>query len=96
MSLFQAREWWASRSEAEEEYDNNCLVVANVDNSPDGQDKIATGSLSGTLMIWRPGSAFAAGRESGLTVPSFASRVEDLMYEEHFPAPIIALAAGRF
>ena len=96
MSLFQAREWWAARSETDEEYDNNSLVVCNIDNAADGYDKVITGSLSGTLKIWRPGSAFVAGREAGLAVPSFASRVEDLMFEEHLPSPIIALAAGRF
>ena len=96
MSLFQAREWWAARSESDEEYDSNSLVVANIDNATDGHDKIVSGSLSGTLKIWRPGGAFGAGREAGLSVPSVASRVEDLMLEEHMNAPIIALAAGRF
>ena len=96
MSLFQAREWWAVRSEADEEYDNNSLVVCNIDNAADGHDKVVTGSLSGTLKIWRPGSAFGAGREAGLAVPSMASRVEDLMYEEHLTSPIIGVAAGRF
>lgn len=96
MSLFQAREWWAARSEADEEYDSYSLVVCNIDNAIDGHDKVVTGSLSGTLKIWRPGSAFGAGREAGLAVPSVASRVEDLMFEERYSAPIIGVAAGRF
>jgi Bardet-Biedl syndrome 9 protein len=41
MSLFQAREWWSTKSGINEEYDTGCMCVANVDNEPSGsgQDK---------------------------------------------------------
>lgn len=41
MSLFQAREWWTHRLDADEEYDVGGLAVGNIDNDP---------SQSGTLI----------------------------------------------
>ncbi len=35
MSLFKAREWWSTVCGAGEEFDGNCLCVANVDNDPE-------------------------------------------------------------
>jgi hypothetical protein len=58
-------------------------VVANLDNGADGDDKLATGSLSGVLRVLRPGGQ----RER---------RVDDLLLEERLGAPILQLAAGRF
>jgi hypothetical protein len=37
MSLFQVREWWATKSERDEEYSFGALVVGNVDNDAAGQ-----------------------------------------------------------
>ncbi|KAH3751577.1 hypothetical protein DPMN_186144 [Dreissena polymorpha] len=35
MSLFKARDWWSTSVGEEEEFDQGCLCVANVDNSSD-------------------------------------------------------------
>ncbi|GFY70032.1 protein PTHB1 [Trichonephila inaurata madagascariensis] len=35
MSLFKACDWWTTSCGADEEFDKGCLVVANVDNSPE-------------------------------------------------------------
>lgn len=36
MSLFQAREWWESKVEGEEEFDSGSLCIANIDNERSG------------------------------------------------------------
>lgn len=35
MSLFKARDWWSTSVGEEEDFDQGCLCVANVDNSSD-------------------------------------------------------------
>ena len=35
MSLFKARDWWSTSVGEEEEFDQGCLCVANVDNNSD-------------------------------------------------------------
>jgi Bardet-Biedl syndrome 9 protein len=82
MSLFQAREWWATTSGDGEEYDNGCVCVANVDNDESGDEKIVTGSFQGTLRVFYPRQ------------PDF--RIEDLIMERELDAPIIQIEAGRF
>ncbi len=39
MSLFQARDWWSTYAGNDEEFDNGCLCISNIDNSPQGQGK---------------------------------------------------------
>lgn len=82
MSLFQAREWWSHRIDADEEFDAGGLAVGNVDNDPSRADKIVTGSLSGLLRIFMP-------RQQDY-------QVEDLKLEEDLGAPILQLTIGRF
>jgi Bardet-Biedl syndrome 9 protein len=82
MSLFQAREWWATTSGADEEYDNGCVCVANADNDESGDAKIVTGSFQGTLRVFYPRQA--------------DFRIEDLVLEERLNAPILQIEAGRF
>lgn len=64
------------------------MIVANIDNDPDGEDKIVTGSFSGLLRVWSPKGA--SGGKSG------AQALEDLLLEQRLNAPILQLAAGRF
>ena len=33
MSLFKARDWWATYAGSDEEFDLGCLCVANIDNN---------------------------------------------------------------
>ena len=33
MSLFKARDWWATYAGSDEEFDRGCLCVANIDNN---------------------------------------------------------------
>ncbi len=84
MSLFQAREWWSSPSDADDTYDTGGLLVACLD----GEDKVVTGSFGGLLRVWQPSGPSAAGGAS-LTA-------NDLLLEERLNAPILQLAAGRF
>ena len=82
MSLFSTREWWGHAMTAEEEFDKGCLCVANVDNEPDGNVKIITGSFQGMLRIFYPRSK--------------DYRIEDLMLEHMIGVPILQLEVGRF
>eukprot|EP00197_Chlamydomonas_leiostraca_P005103 CAMPEP_0202877636 /NCGR_PEP_ID=MMETSP1391-20130828/30964_1 /ASSEMBLY_ACC=CAM_ASM_000867 /TAXON_ID=1034604 /ORGANISM="Chlamydomonas leiostraca, Strain SAG 11-49" /LENGTH=62 /DNA_ID=CAMNT_0049559705 /DNA_START=95 /DNA_END=280 /DNA_ORIENTATION=- len=54
MSLFKARDYWVAQCGASEEFDGSCLCVANVDNDPNGEVKLLTGSLQGNLRIYLP------------------------------------------
>jgi len=40
MSLFKAREWWGTTVGEEEEYDQGCLCVANIDNNNNPSGKL--------------------------------------------------------
>ena len=35
MSLFKAREWWSTTVGEDEDFDQGCLCLANIDNSDD-------------------------------------------------------------
>mmetsp|Transcript_4941 Transcript_4941/g.9082 ORF Transcript_4941/g.9082 Transcript_4941/m.9082 type:complete len:326 (-) Transcript_4941:321-1298(-) len=82
MSLFKAREWWQAKCGHEEEYDTNCLCIANIDNDPAGYLKLITGSFQGFLRIYLP-------RRRDF-------RPEDLLLETELESCILGLAAGRF
>jgi hypothetical protein len=45
MSLFQSREWWSHRIDADEEFDGGGMVVGNVDNDPSGAGVSASRAL---------------------------------------------------
>ena len=82
MSVFKLHEWWSARAGAGEEFTSGGFIVGNLDNSPDGTNKIAVGSLEGLLRVYAP------------STPSF--RVEDLILESNISNPILQLATGRF
>lgn len=39
MSLFKVRDWWSTKVGVEEEFDQGCLCVANVNNNAEKQGK---------------------------------------------------------
>lgn len=82
MSLFQAREWWGTQTEQDEETDVGCLCVANVDNEPAGTNKIVTGSFQGMLRMYCPKQK--------------EYKIEDLILEKNMDAPILQIEAGSF
>jgi len=82
MSLFKARDWWSTTSGCEEFYDNGCLCVANVDNSPSGHDKIVVGSFQGLVRIYLPHP------------PAFSP--DHVILERDMGAPVLQVAVGRF
>lgn len=82
MSLFQLREYWRSTCGTDEEFDNGCMVLGNVDNEATGEQKIVMGSFQGVLRIYSPKS-----REYS---------ADHLLMEMQLNAPILQLAIGRF
>jgi len=82
MSLFQARDWWSVQGSEEEEFDVGCLCVANIDNEPNGANKIITGSFQGMLRMYYPKQK--------------EYKIEDLILEHDMEAPILQIASGRF
>ena len=82
MSLFSHQQWWASAGAAAAECSTDAFAVANLDNARDGGSKVAAGTLSGILRIWRPTRGSDAMQEPVL--------------EQEVGGPILALAAGRF
>ena len=82
MSIFQTKEWWATKVGQEEEFQGTHVCVANIDNELSERRKIVIGSFSGYLRVYLP-----ARHEF---------RVEDQLYEQKFDNPIIELKAGAF
>lgn len=46
MSLFKARDWWATYAGSDEEFDLGCLCVANIDNNGLQLGKVANDFVS--------------------------------------------------
>ena len=49
MSLFKARDWWATYAGSEEEFDLGCLCVANIDNNASEFGKFAKDLLTASI-----------------------------------------------
>ncbi|XP_058878862.1 protein PTHB1 isoform X2 [Acipenser ruthenus] len=86
MSLFKARDWWSSSVGQDEEFDQGCLCVANIDNSATGHDKIILGSYMGFLRVYAPNPSN----------PGEAMNPEEQLVEVHLKDPIIQVEAGKF
>ncbi|XP_069814544.1 protein PTHB1 isoform X1 [Dendropsophus ebraccatus] len=86
MSLFKARDWWSATLGENEEFDQGCLSVADVDNSGSGQDKIIVGSFSGFLRIFSPHPSKAG---DGI-------QAEDLLLEVQLRDPVLQVEVGKF
>ncbi|NWY02205.1 PTHB1 protein, partial [Nothoprocta ornata] len=84
MSLFKARDWWSTVLGENEEFDQGCLCVADVDNS--GQDKIIVGSYMGYLRIFSPHPV----------KPGDGFQAEDQLLEVQFREPILQVEVGKF
>ncbi|XP_065655590.1 protein PTHB1 isoform X2 [Hydra vulgaris] len=83
MSLFQAREWCSTCCGGiEEEFDQGGLCLANIDNNPNGYDKVIVGSLNGVIRIF--------------TAEKGGFKANNLMLETQLGYPIIQVEAGRF
>uniref|UniRef100_A0A383VDZ0 PTHB1 N-terminal domain-containing protein n=1 Tax=Tetradesmus obliquus TaxID=3088 RepID=A0A383VDZ0_TETOB len=82
MSLFSSREWWSTRLGTAEEFDQGSIAIANIDNDPNGNAKIITGSLQGMLRVHLP-------HQRGY-------HVEDMLLETELEGSILQLAAGNF
>ncbi|XP_030060352.1 protein PTHB1 [Microcaecilia unicolor] len=86
MSLFKARDWWSATLGDQEEFDQGCLCVADVDNSGTGQDKIIVGSYMGFLRIFSPHPVKAGDR----------MQAEDLLLEVQLRDPVLEVQVGKF
>lgn len=86
MSLFKARDWWASVLGEGEEFDQGCLCVGDVDNSGSGFDKIVVGSYMGMLRIFSPHPA----------KPGEVIEADAQLLEVHLRDPIIQVELGKF
>uniref|UniRef100_UPI00398F4C8B protein PTHB1 isoform X3 n=1 Tax=Pristiophorus japonicus TaxID=55135 RepID=UPI00398F4C8B len=84
MSLFKARDWWSTPVGEQEEFDQGCLCVADVDNS--GNDEIIVGSYKGILRIYSPEPS----------KPGAALRPEELILELQLQDPILQVEVGKF
>ena len=81
MSLFRVKERWSTVAGSAEEFE--AMVCGNLDNSGDVKDtKIALGSLSGILRVYKP------------TIPEY--NPSDMILEEDLGAPILQLSVGKF
>ena len=78
----EARVWWECTAGGFGDCGEECVAVGNLDNAPDGSNKIAVGSYAGLLRVYNPHQ------------PGY--QVEDLMMEVQLGAPILQLAVGRF
>ncbi|XP_069777139.1 protein PTHB1 isoform X4 [Narcine bancroftii] len=84
MSLFKARDWWSTYVGEQEEFDQGCLRVADVDNTE--SDKIIVGSYKGVLRIYAPEPS----------KPGAALQPEELILEIQLQDPILQVEVGKF
>lgn len=86
MSLFKLREFWRIHEIEDENFDQNSLIVTNMNS---GCDYVITGSHSGVLRVFKPSST--------LTENNYLSgfRPTDVLIETSFDSPILQLACGR-
>ena len=82
MSLFRAREWWSTTCGDNEEFDQACLAVGNVDDAEDGEAKIVVGGFSGVLRAYAPKK-----REF---------EADHLVLEHDLRAPVLQIAMSDF
>jgi hypothetical protein len=82
MSIFEAKEWWSTNISNNEEFDGNSIVIDNIDNSNPIRNKIIVSSFSGYIRFFEP-----AFREY---------KLEDLVFEKYFDAPILQIGSGNF
>ena len=82
MSLFRAREWWSTTCGDNEEFDQACLAVGNVDDAEDGEAKIVVGGFSGVLRAYAPKK-----REF---------EADHLILEHDLRAPVLQIAMSDF
>ncbi|XP_076821847.1 protein PTHB1-like [Clavelina lepadiformis] len=84
MSLFQVQEWWRCELSDVEECGSGSMCVANIDNSPDGIDKVIVGSYNGILHVYAPTKD--VGKNPG----------QDVVLEINLSDPILQVLAGKF
>ncbi|XP_014669826.1 PREDICTED: protein PTHB1-like [Priapulus caudatus] len=89
MSLFKVRDWWSTTAGGEEEFDQGCMCIANIDNDQHVSDKIITGSFAGILRIYSPKPEWREGGTSG-------AMPDDLLIEQQLGSHIIQVLAGKF
>ncbi|XP_030639011.1 protein PTHB1 [Chanos chanos] len=86
MSLFKARDWWASVLGQGEEFDQGCLCVGDVDNTGSGYDKVVVGSYMGMLRIFSPHPS----------KPGEPSEADAQLLEVQLREPVIQVEVGKF
>ncbi|XP_046907324.1 LOW QUALITY PROTEIN: protein PTHB1, partial [Hypomesus transpacificus] len=86
MSLFKARDWWATVLGEGEEFDQGCLCVGDVDNSGTGHDKVVVGSYMGVLRVFSPHAS----------KPGEASKADAQLLEVQLRDPVIQVEVGKF
>ncbi|XP_050497856.1 protein PTHB1 isoform X2 [Diabrotica virgifera virgifera] len=85
MSLFKTRSFWATQSEDDEYFDQNSMIITQLNGD---SDYIITGSQSGVLRILKPSCTVTDNELSG-----FAPN--DLVIEKIFDQPILQVGYGR-
>lgn len=86
MSLFKLREFWRVNGDETETFDQNSLLVSNLNS---GSDYIITASQSGMLRIFKPSSFLTENNDLSSFNPT------DLLIEKKFDYPILQLGCGR-
>lgn len=54
MSIFESKEFWTTKIGNNEEFDNNSIVIGNLDNEKPAKTKIAVSSFQGFLRVYEP------------------------------------------
>ncbi|CAH0555834.1 unnamed protein product [Brassicogethes aeneus] len=86
MSLFKTREFWCTRSEDDEYFDQNSLIVTRLNTE---SDFIVTGSHSGVLKVFKPSSEVQENKALSGFKPT------DLLIEQIIGNAILQVGAGR-
>lgn len=86
MSLFKLREFWSTQAEDGETFDQNSLIITNLNSD---NDFIISGSHTGILRIFKPNCEISENNN----LDGFAA--SDLFVEKLFNYPILQVGCGR-
>ncbi|KAH9416611.1 Protein PTHB1 [Dermatophagoides pteronyssinus] len=93
MTLFHLREFWSTNLGDDEEFDKLSICVANIDNEPDGFDKIIVGSFNGIVRIFKI-ILNNNNNDQIKTNEQNLFQISDQLLEVDFKNPILQIASG--
>lgn len=82
MSIFESKEFWSTTLSHNEEFDGNSICIGNIDNDPNGINKICVSSFKGVLRFYEP--------------KFNSSSSQNILYEKAYDSPMLQIDLGNY